>query len=197
MRYFLTIALAICFSISHGQKITDFVPAGYSILDSAYGDLNKDGLSDAAIIAQDSTSRILLILFKNPSGYTVAARSNSFILKNDNPSMEDPYQQIKITNGVLRINFQLFYNAGSWDVTNASYKFRYDKNQFILISARKNIFNRATHDEADYSYDFLAKKRILTKGNKKTSKRITIVPLKTLKTFPKPFTWEVEKGVYL
>jgi hypothetical protein len=68
MRHFLTLILIILFSASYaqdfvyplirskGQSVADFVPVGWMILDSAYGDLNKDGIKDAAIIIQHRDS---------------------------------------------------------------------------------------------------------------------------------------------
>jgi hypothetical protein len=224
--------LTIYFSVSYGQNFTypsiktagqsiiDFVPSGWTILDSAYGDLNKDGIKDAAIVIQhkDSISlvnslgdtvltqpRILLVLFKKSSdkSFQLVEQSNSFILKHDNSAMDDPYQELAINNGILEITFNLFYNMGSWYVTNAVYKFRYQKSQFVLIGADNSSFHRATHDFEDYSYNFLTKKRALTKGNdnkateKTTWKSLNISEFKTLKTFHEPFTWEVEKDMYL
>lgn len=232
MRHFLTFILIIYFSISYGQNffypsikatgqsIIDFVPTGWTILDSAYGDLNKDGTKDAAIIIQhrDSISlvnslgdtvltqpRILLVLFRKPSenSFNLIEQSNSFILKHDDSAMDDPYQELAINNGTLEIRFYLFYNMGSWYVTNAAYKFRYQQGQFLLIGADNSSFHRATQDFEDYSYNFLTKKRTLTKGNhnkgtkKTTSKSLNISQLKTLRTFSEPFTWEVETDLYL
>jgi hypothetical protein len=232
MRPLLTFILAICFGVSYGQdftypsiqpteqNITDFVPAGWTILENVYGDLNRDGIEDAAIVIQHKDSilmvnsledtvltkpRILLILFKDPSdnSFVLAEQSNSFILKHDNPSMDDPYQELVINNGILEVKFHLFYNMGSWHVTNAVYKFRYRQGQFLLVGADNSSFHRATHDFEDYSYNFLTKKRALTKGNddkrakKSTWKSLNISALKTLKTFSEPFTWEVEPDLYL
>lgn len=232
MRQLLTIILAIYFGVSYGQdfaypsikptgqSIADFVPTGWKILDSAYGDLNKDGAKDAAIIIQHNDSilllnnlddtvlappRMLLIFFKNVTDgkFVLIEQSNSFILKHDNPAMDDPYQELTINKGLLEIKFHLFYNIGSWYVTNAVYKFRYQQGQFVLIGANNSSFHRSTHDYEDYSYDFLTKKRTLTKGNddkgtkKTTWKTLRLTTLKTLKTFSEPFTWEVERDVYL
>ena len=232
MRNFLTFILSISFSVSNGQDfaypsiktkgqtINDFVPVGWIILDSVYGDLSKDGVKDAAIIIQhkDSVSmvnnledtvftrpRILLIFFKKPTdnSFALTDQSNSFILKHDNSAMEDPYQEMRVNKGVLEIKFHLFYNMGSWYVTNSTYKFRYQQGQFNLIGVDNFSFHRATHDYEDYSYNFLTRKRILTKGNdnkgtkKSSSKTIIISTLKTLKSFSEPFTWEVEKDIYL
>jgi hypothetical protein len=78
-----------------------------------------------------------------------------------------------------------------------------NKDSFVLIGADNSSFHRATHDYENYSYNFLTKKRTLTKGNdnngkeKTTWKTVKISTLKTLKTFAEPFTWEVEKDIYL
>ena len=127
------------------------MPISWTILDSAYGDLNKDGIKDATIILQhkDSVSvindlqdtvltqpRILIILFKNrfESSFALIEQNSSFILKYDNSAMDDPYQEMAIKNGVLEIKFHLFYNMGSWYVTNSAYKFRYQQHQFVFRS---------------------------------------------------------------
>jgi hypothetical protein len=232
MRYFLTGILIIFSGASYGQdfnypsikvkgqNISDFVPVGWTILDSTYGDLNKDGSKDAAIIIQHKDSvtlvnspedtvltqpRILFVLFKNPAdnSFMLMEQSNSFILKHERDHMDDPYQQLAINNGILEAKFHLFYYMGSYDVTNATYKFRYQQGQFVLIGADKSSFDRASHDFEEYSYNFLTKKRNLTKGNdekgskKTTWKTLNISVLKTLATFNEPFTWEVETDIYL
>lgn len=232
MRVILLLILTTVFASSYGQhfiypsiqlngsQVTDFVPAGWVLLDSASGDLNKDGLSDVAVVLQHKDSivlvkdvedtvltqpRILVILFRNRlgKGFDVAEQSNSFILNHDNAAMEDPFDEMRISNGVLQIKFQLFYSAGSWYITNAAYKFRFEGGQFVLIGADKSSFHRASMDFEEYSYNFLTGKRSLTKGNeekgtKKTSwKAVRASPVKTLRTFSAPFTWEVERNVYL
>lgn len=232
MRHFLTFIFALYSCVSYGQnfsypsikatgqRINDFVPAGWTVLDSAYGDLNKDAIKDAAIIIQHKDSvvlvngpedtvitqpRMLLILLQKPveNGFALAEQSNSFIMKHDNPSMDDPYKKMAIKNGILEIKYYLFYTMGSWYVTNAAYKFRYQEGQFCLIGADNYSFHRATEDFENYSYNFLTKKRILTKGNehkatrKTTMKPVKIPQLKTLKTLTEPFTWEVEPNVFL
>ena len=117
--------------------------------------------------------------------------------------MDDPYQELAVNNGILELKFYLFYNMGSWYVTNAVYKFHYQQGQFVLIGADNSSVHRTTHDFEDYSYNFLTKKRALTKGNdikgtrKTTWKSLNISGFETLKTFNKPFTWEVETDIYL
>ncbi|HEX8461447.1 MAG TPA: hypothetical protein VF623_08450 [Segetibacter sp.] len=232
MKYLLTFVLIIFNTISFAQSfsypiikttashVNDFVPVGWMILDSASGDLNKDGFNDVAVILQlkDSVSlvnseadtvltqpRVLIILFKNriDNSFRLIEQSTSFILSHENSSMEDPYEDLVIENGILQFRFRLFYSAGSWDITNANYKFRYIGGQFILIGADKYILIRASLNYKEYSYNFLNGKRSFTTGNeekhtKKTEwKAINLSSIKNLKTFAAPFTWEVEKDFFL
>ena len=110
MKYILILIMTVSIGIAYGQgfaypsikstgqSIIDFVPAGWTILDSAYGDLNKDGTGDAAVIIQHKNKvslinsvedtvltqpRILLVLFKEPAdnSFLLSEQSNSFILK--------------------------------------------------------------------------------------------------------------------
>ena len=231
MRPALTFILTLIFGLSNGQdfsypsinlkgqKLDDFVPNGWTIIDSAKGDLNKDGIADAAIILQHKDSvtliksedtiltqpRILLILFKNHSdkSFHLLEQSNTFILNHDNLIMDDPYQGLTIDKGILKIDFHLFYNMGSWYTTSSTYKFRYDGKEFLLIGADLSTIHRATLDYEDYSYNFLTNKRSYTKGNeekgtkKTTLKRVTILKLMTFKTFNEPYSWEIENDIYL
>jgi hypothetical protein len=232
MRHLLTFILTIIFGASYGQDFTypaiksigqsiiDFIPAGWIVLDSAYGDLNNDGVKDAAIILQHKDSvllvnssedtvmtqpRILLLLFKNRANnkLSLIEQSNSFILKHDNAIMDDPYQGILIEKGILKIDFHLFYNMGSWYSTSSTYKFRYDGKDFKLIGADYTTIHRATLDYEDYSYNFLTKKRSYSKGNdqsgikKTTLKTFALTPLKTFKTFKEPYSWEIETDINL
>jgi hypothetical protein len=205
-----------------GNFIKEFVPGDWKILDSAKGDLNRDNIEDAVVVLQHSDSvlfvkteniedtvitqpRLLLILFKNSSdnNYNLIEQNNSFILNHESSAMDDPFQGIKINKGILQIDFQLFYNMGSWSITTASYKFRFNNNEFFLIGADYSSIHRASLDFEDYNYNFLTKKRSVTKGNesngskKTTWKTLDINALKSFKTFKTPFTWEVEQDVYL
>src|SRR3989339_232025 len=239
MRNIITVIFFFIFSSSFGQSFSypliksvgvstnEFVPFGWTILDSAFGDLNKDGTDDAAIVLQHrdrvllikgiedtvfTQPRILLILFKNAANkqFTLIEQSNSFILKHDNEQMDDPYQGISIAKGILILDFNQFYFSGSWYFKNSTYKFRFDSKKFVLIGADISTMDRSTLDFEDYSYNFLTKKRIYTKGNgsytkgkdqngyqKSILKSFTLPSLKTFKTFKDPYTWEIDSEVSL
>ncbi|HET9057295.1 MAG TPA: hypothetical protein VFN30_10675 [Chitinophagaceae bacterium] len=205
-----------------GKLINDFVPFGWSILDSTTGDLNNDNHIDAALVLQldDSTlivnqdddfadtittrPRMLLILFKDDSDsfYHLTKLSNTFILVHDDSFSDDPFQDITIKKGILKIDFYWYPTSGNWFNSN-SYKFRYQDKDFYLIGADYEESNKASHDYSRYSYNFLTRKRTFTKGNwdKKTGKSATEVidfgKLKTIDTLHKPYTWQVENGVIL
>ena len=234
VKAFLTLVFLLIAAISFGQNFvypvikqkgispTDFVPAGWKILDKAVGDLNNDKQADAVLILQNIDSvlltnaeddyedsiltqpRILVILFKNTSDklFHLAEQSNTFILTYDYPDFLDPYQSTSISNGILQINFYWYPTSGN-NITDYSYKFRFTRNDFYLVGADYEEHNKAIYDFVTYSYNFLTQKRILSKGNwdKKTKKSRTtaihINPLKTIKTLKQPYEWEVENGIYL
>lgn len=203
----------------HAKNLQEAVPSGWVLLDNANGDLNKDGLQDAALVLQHRDSillvndekdtvttqpRMLLIFFKNEtSGFDLAAQSNTFILNHERSTMDDPFEKLKIQNGVLQLSFRLFFNMGSWFVTTSSYKFRYGNGQFVLIGADYMSLHRASLDYEEFSYNFLTRKRSHIKGNEEKGtkeqnwKTFELSAPKTLKTFKKPFTWEVEKNIFL
>lgn len=200
-------------------SVADFIPTGWSMLDSAVGDLNKDGRPDVALVLQRIDSillindlddtvltqpRMLVILFKGKErGYLRAAQSNTFILKHDNAMMEDPYGDIVIDRGVLKMDFIQFYNMGSWYTSSHSYKFRFNGTDFQLIGADTYSLHRASLDFESFSYNFLTKKMITTRGNeekgsrKTSTKTLKLGSLKTLTTFKAPYTWEIEKDIFL
>jgi len=232
MRPFLTFLLLLNFGHLFGQNFTyptikekgtsvsDFVPAGWTILDSALGDLNNDKLLDVVLILQHIDSvilikteddftdtvrtqpRILAVLFRNTSDnlFHLKEQSNSFILTHDDVHADDPYQSITIKKGILQIDFYWYPDSGNW-FNSHSYKFRYQEKSFCLIGADYEESNKATHDYSKYSYNFLTGKMIFTEGNrdKKTAKSETSTfhfdTLQTIETLKTPYNWEVGNGV--
>ena len=92
---------------------------------------------------------------------------------------------------------------GSWYSASSTYKFRYDRKQFILIGTDLSTIHRATLNYEDYSFNFLTKKRSCIKGNEEKSikmkslKSFVLTSLKTFKTFQEPYSWEIEVDIIL
>ncbi len=194
---------------AEGQRLQEFIPAGWKLLDSASSDLNKDGLKDIVMIIQSIknentsdidenhqyASRNLLILWRNPGGgFKLAARNNEFIAEHDDPNMDDPYQDIIIEKGVLKISFSQFFSVGSWHIYGYDYVFRYQNDEFTLIGHTHTSLNRGTMESEEYSYNYSTKKRshtIETDNDKKTTwSNISIQKLKTLNDMTSPYQME-------
>ena len=202
-----------------GKNIESFIPKNWKLISKANGDLNQDKKEDFAFVIQlvdkkniihnkdglgrnelDSNPRTLVIIFKDSlsEGYNFIQKTDTFIIRDVEPVAEDPFEEIKIFNGLLDIHFQWWYSAGSWFTSQHSYKFRYQNHNFALIGVDCSTFHRASGDSKDYSFNFLTKKYSLTVGNDndetikpKTSwHKISIKELKTFKTFKEPFTWD-------
>lgn len=208
---------------TNGQRFADFIPDGWTVLDSAKGDMNKDGKDDLALVVQFRDSvliakveyddldtvftqpRMLLLAFYNviSKRYELVERSNTFILTHDQDNMEEPFQDISISKGVLKIGFNIFMNSGGWGTFSNIYKFIYQDKEFRLIGAEYNYLNRKSGETEERSYNFLKNKVKLSTGTissdimKTKWHNLKVNELKTLKTFSQPFTWKMEKYFYL
>ncbi|MBX7153393.1 MAG: hypothetical protein K1X91_00430 [Bacteriodetes bacterium] len=209
-----------------GNTLADFTPKGWMVLDTAIGDLNKDGAQDMAFVLQakdsvtftkrfttDTTNvdtvraqpRILVITFfnKETKRFQLIEFSNTFILMHDNPYMDEPFDDITINNGILKLDFHIWYSMGTWSTIESSYKFRYEGTVFSLIGADYSYLLRNTGDIDERSYNFITKKIQIktTKGSSgktKTSwKTLQLTTLKTFKTFTEPYSWEIEKDIMI
>lgn len=203
-------------------RAADFIPKGWTIMGEAEGDLNGDKRMDFALVIKasdakfvtkhdglgenpfDTNPRILAILFWENDKYKLVQQSNSFIAMADFPTMSEPFQSVKITNGVLQFDFEMFLSAGGWGMSNQKYKFRYQKGKFELIGADKIYLRRNSGETEERSYNFLTGKVKITKGNiegdpkdQVTWKNYKSKTLQNLDTIPKPFTWEIEKDYFL
>ena len=209
----------------YGRKIEDFVPKNWTTVAKAFGDLNGDKVQDCAVVIKgndkkflnkndglgsdvfDTNPRILIILFKNAAEkrYEIAEQSNTFIITPDSPTMTEPFQAVKIKNGVLQLDFEIWYSAGSWGTSQSSYKFKYMNGEFALIGAEKKEFMRNSGEMEIRSYNFLTNKMSITTGDEfdeKVKKKIKwktykVGKLKTFSTFVKPFDWEIEQDYFL
>ncbi|MBX3243820.1 MAG: hypothetical protein KF685_05130 [Acidobacteria bacterium] len=201
----------------------DLAPKGFKVVSKVDGDLNGDRLADCVLVLQgtdkkflyeneglgssefDTNPRILAIAFGNKGGgYTLKEQSNTLIVLPNAPNMTEPFQEAKIEKGVLHILIEEFYSAGSWSMSNRTYKFRFQNGEFVLIGLDYNHIRRNTGEISSRSYNFSTGKAIRSEGavdddgkGKETQYKFKLDKLKTLKTVPAPFTWEIEEGVLI
>lgn len=126
-------------TFSQSTGITSFIPAGCSILDSASGDFNKDGLKDYVLILKvdeeeehaDTTRPLLLLMGTGKDQYRLIGRNDSVVLcKSCGGVFGDPYAGIVIKNNFFSVEH---YGGSNWRWTRII-TFRYDikTKQFLL-----------------------------------------------------------------
>jgi hypothetical protein len=140
-----------------GNKLADFVPPEWTILAKASGGLKDKDSKDTALVLKankrkyvqknsglgadvvDTNPRILVVLFKDPvtQQYTLAEQSNHIIPIQTAPTMAEPFKGLSIRDGILKLDSTVWYSAGTWSTSDTSYKFRWQKNKFVLIGADK------------------------------------------------------------
>jgi len=204
-----------------GNEFTDLILDDWKVLSYSKGDINKDGIDDIVFAIQNTSSknfkpsdailgidtlnfnpRILSIYFgKSNSTFEKRLQSNTFIILQDSPIMEEPFEGLKILeDGVIQIDFHLWFSAGTWYTSNHQYKFKFQNNAFKLIGYESNEKHRGTGYTKEYSINFLTRKICITttsidletneKSNNKECEKFELQKLKTITSLVKPFNWE-------
>ncbi|RZK91516.1 MAG: hypothetical protein EOO98_05690, partial [Pedobacter sp.] len=112
-----------------GVDINALTPNKWTVIDTAYGDLNHDNIQDMALILEHNLAinerraygdneteiikefqkpRVLAVYFKDSKGkYTLALQNNNFILRaNEGGEMGEPLKSLKIANNSLHLGFE-------------------------------------------------------------------------------------------
>lgn len=201
-------------------SLESFIPEVWEVLKKAKGDLNKDGFDDVAMVIQNtdprkysgvvpmrinSNDRKLIILFgqKKAGCYTLNTKSETFILMHEQENMDDPFEDMTISKGTLKISFKEFYNMGSWSSGNYSYIWRFQDGEFKLIGANTLNYHRGSGDATETSVNFSTNKYSLKTFNiadeeveeVETWKTVKLKELKTFSTFKKPWTWSINEDL--
>ena len=120
-----------------GQEVP--IPDNYSIVDTALGDLDKDGTIELVVAYNikkqdedsfESVARELIIYKKQNSGWIIWKKSSQALLgSRDGGMMGDPFGAIVIQNGILTIS----QNGGSGWKWGQRDRYRYQAQEFTLI----------------------------------------------------------------
>ncbi|HEX8709598.1 MAG TPA: hypothetical protein VF723_15265 [Pyrinomonadaceae bacterium] len=154
---------------AQANNVKDFVPSGWKIEEQVSGDLNGDSMPDYAVklveskrINQDDVindrQRALVILLKNKAGGLSRAAVADKLLQCTGCGgafygvVEAP-ANVRIERGVLVVN----QDHGSRNVTEATYRFRYDaaSGKFILIGLDVIDNDRVTGETVSESRNYL------------------------------------------
>ena len=153
------------------KKVENFIPKGYVLYDTIYGDLNKDKLEDCILIIKgtnkenfelngsdslvDRNRRGIIILFKNNNGYHKAIENlGCFYSENEDGGI---YFAPELSFYVKRGNLIIHYGHGRYGWWN--YTFRYQESEFKLIGYdSSNNYGPIINSET--SINFLTKKKL-------------------------------------
>lgn len=203
--------------VKEGQTMTSFVPDGWTIIDSATGDLNGDNEMDIAFVIKSKDSlityrfiefegemkvdrmeiekyprRILIIAFKDPQ------KGHLNLIEQSNSMIIGANTKIEIKNSLLKIEY-CSSNLDSSYSSNSKYYFNYQNEQLFLTKVVKFTLDGLWTENC--VLDFISKKMELTKGKVHVGDPSTIqksldnIQPKTMKEFKAPFTWHIAEGV--
>ena len=169
------------------KTVNDFIPKGWKKILTTNGDLNKDELEDTVIVIEKEDKknikknavlgpdylnlnpRILLVLFKQKDEtYILASKNDKGFIQSENdedsPTLMDTLSGIDIKNNILRINFDYFLSAGSWEASQIIFTFRFQNNRFELIGYDSNSYMRNSGEQEEFSINFSTNKIKTTTG---------------------------------
>jgi len=174
---------------SCGKSVSELIPENWECI-STKGDLNKDGITDIVIIAtpdnkENTTVRydgyvynfnqpVMAIYWgKKDGSFALFKQYNQVI-----PARPSEYTSIDASlevtkTNVLKISLEQFSSAGSWENNTATYLFRYQNGDFMLIGKDLDTHMRNTGNTTTTSENYLTNKRCVTKGHVNSSKTTT------------------------
>lgn len=124
-----------------------FIVKGCVPVDSCFGYLNNDTITDAALLLRDTTvglgdpaQRPLIVMLGGKEIYTSSVRNDSVVLKEDEGGVfGDPFAGMEISNGELHISH---YGGSAWRWSRVTV-FRFDTAtaHLILLSDIAESFN--------------------------------------------------------
>ena len=189
-----------------GRTIEEVVPNGWDI-QSATGDLNKDGIEDFVLIVRPNDPAhiktrddgfeynfnplFLAVYFGSPSGVykrfkvwhdTVSGREDEYT---------DITNELSITpKGAIDISVSSWSSMGTAATGGSTYRYRFQSGDFYLIGEESSWLNRMTGEGESTSINYLTGQKEITTGNMmeekdlKTKKvKIKKEPLRLLGSF--------------
>ena len=192
--------------VKEGRTIEEVVPNGWDI-QSATGDLNKDGIEDFVLIVRPNDPAhiktrddgfeynfnplFLAVYFGSPSGVykrfkvwhdTVSGREDEYT---------DITNELSITpKGAIDISVSSWSSMGTAVTGGSTYRYRFQSGDFYLIGEESSWLNRMTGEGESTSINYLTGQKEITTGNMieekdlKTKKvKIKKEPLRLLGSF--------------
>lgn len=159
---------AIRFVPHKAKEASGFAISGYTVLDTAAGDINGDGFADIAIVLRDNDPQKKVAdttltrsepYNKNPfmlvvgiwdsvdNGYDRIVANDQFIPvleSNFLPAYNEKENNLSISKGVISITTTAFATMGTWNIRTSTLKFRLYGTCCRLIGAEITDTDRAS-----------------------------------------------------
>lgn len=166
-------------------RTEDFVPEGWKLELEVSGDLNQDRIADMALVLHkddpanrlqiwesdpenlyDTNPRVLLVVFGRPEGgFVRAVAEHRLITRLEQGNMEDPFDDLEIVKGTLRLKMHVFMTAGGWWMGNYQFVFRWQNGAMRLIGYDRNGVRRNTGETDRISINYLTRTKLVETGN--------------------------------
>jgi hypothetical protein len=109
---------------------------------------------------------MLVIAFaRKAGGFTLAAADHKLIPRLENPNQDDPFDEIRIAGGTLRVRMHLFMSAGGWQMGGSAYSFRWQDGGFKLVGFDRDSVMRNSGATEEISINYLTRRKQLKSGN--------------------------------
>jgi hypothetical protein len=161
-----------------GQATADLVPTGWSVEKEARGDLSGDGLPDVVLLLRmtdpanaipieglgadrlDTNPRMLVVAFVNAETHALSLvlADHTLIPRHSDPRMEDPFHDVSLVRGTLRVSLGTWMSAGGWSTSNAKLTFRHQDGCFRLIGYDATEYQRNSGKLSKLSVNYLTRK---------------------------------------
>ena len=189
-----------------GRTIEEVVPNGWDI-QSATGDLNKDGIEDFVLIVRPNDPAhiktrddgfeynfnplFLAVYFGSPSGVYKRFKVWHDTVSGGEDEYTDITNELSITpKGAIDISVSSWSSMGTAATGGSTYRYRFQSGDFYLIGEESSWLNRMTGEGESTSINYLTGQKEITTGNMieekdlKTKKvKIKKEPLRLLGSF--------------
>ncbi|WP_126283665.1 hypothetical protein [Burkholderia stagnalis] len=163
-----------------------FVPPGWKIELLTKGDLTGAKRDDLVMILRqndprnivthdgmcenplDTNPRILAVAFARPDGgYALALENHTLIPRRESPCLEDVLAEggVWIERQALKLGLHRFASAGTWEMGNSAYTFRWRNQRFELVGYDDMSIRRNTGEMSEISINYLIGRVKLSSGN--------------------------------
>lgn len=154
---------------------------------------------------EKSPRRILLITFRDSlsENFNLIEQNNTIILSRRERGKADPFEDIKIEHQLLKI----FYLAINYDILSGSastYFFRYQNSDFMLVEADRQMWREFPTRVGTYKFDFINQIWSASYGDpnqghkpKTIFKNLDKIQIQTIRTFKRPYMWNVTEDIFL